>query len=184
MGKSIYTVFRLHLKMKVIALLLMSVIFIAGCTSVQSPASNESMEKVNGTMMENSSMQSTYSGAVLAGKNSPVIDFNPADYQSAIQTDKLIVLYFYANWCPICRAEVPQMYSAFEELNNPNVIAFRVNFNDNEADGSEIDLARQFGVPYQHTKVFLKNGQSVLKSSETWDKNRYLLEINKAMNMQ
>ncbi len=180
--------------MKLIALLLISVIFIAGCVSNETGSmtkENESMKKSgdavekfgNGTMMENSSSMQKYSGAVLAGKASPVIDFNSADYQAALQTDKLIVLYFYANWCPICRAEVPQMYSAFEELNNPNVIAFRVNFNDGQADSSEIELARQFGVPYQHTKIFVKSGAQVLKSSETWDKNRYLFETNKALSM-
>lgn len=92
-----------------------------------------------------------------------------------------MVLYFYANWCPICRAEVPELYAAFSELKNPEVVGFRINFNDNETDELEQALASDSGIVYQHTKVFLKNGELVLRSPENWDKERYLKEINKAL---
>lgn len=149
----------------------------------------------NGTMIAPSSSQESsqtqqppgqqqsaqYSGTVLAGSSAPLIDFNKADYDAAVQTDKLVVLYFYANWCPICRQEVPHLEAAFNELETDKVIGFRVNYNDDQTDDNERELARQFGVPYQHTKVFLKNGTSVLKSPEGWDKDRYINEINKAL---
>lgn len=122
-----------------------------------------------------------YSGTVLGGKSAPFIDFNKADYDTAVGTDKLVVLYFYANWCPICKVEIPQAYSAFNELSTDKVIGFRVNFNDDQTGQDEKDIARQFGVPYQHTKVFVKGGKSVLKSLDQWDKAKYLLEINKAV---
>ena len=48
-------------------------------------------------------------------------------------------------------------------------------------DADEKNLAREFGVAYQHTKVLLKNGKRILKSPETWDKARYLKEINTAL---
>lgn len=120
-----------------------------------------------------------YSGAVIAGKSALLIDFNKADYDSALKTDKLIALYFYANWCPICKAETANaLYPAFNELSTDKVIGFRVNYNDDQTDNDEKNLAREFGVAYQHTKVFLKNGQRILKSPETWNKARYLSEIN------
>ncbi|MBI2233088.1 MAG: thioredoxin family protein [Candidatus Aenigmarchaeota archaeon] len=140
----------------------------------------------NGTMIEkgmkkeNETMMKEYSGTVLAGSKAQLLDFTKADYDKAIASDKLVVLYFYADWCPICRAEVPKLYDAFNELSTEKVVGFRVNFNDGSTDNDERALAKQFGVPYQHTKVFLKNGQIVLKSPETWDKARYLSEINKA----
>jgi thiol-disulfide isomerase/thioredoxin len=122
-----------------------------------------------------------WSGTVLAGSTSPLIDFNKTDYDASLKTDKLIVLYFYANWCPECRIEVPHLKEAFNGLTTDRVIGFRVNYNDNETDQDEEGLARKFGVPYQHTKVFVKNGAQVLKSPESWDTARYQSEIKTAL---
>lgn len=112
--------------------------------------------------------------------SAPLLNFTKAQYDAAVASDKLVVLYFYANWCPICRAEFPLMQSAFAKLPaGSNVIGFRVNYNDSDTDEDEKALARQFGVAYQHTKVFLKNGQVVLKSPEGWSEDRYLTEIDR-----
>ncbi len=119
---------------------------------------------------------------MLAGKSAPLLDFKKADYETAVKTDKLIVLYFYANWCPSCKTEFPKMQTAFNELTTDKVMGFRINYNDNETDKDEEGLAREFGVAYQHTKVFIKNGQRILKSPETWDEKRYDVEIGKYLN--
>jgi thiol-disulfide isomerase/thioredoxin len=120
---------------------------------------------------------SSLSGAKLAGITAPLLDFSQTDFETALASDKVIVLYFYANWCPICREEFPKMQAAFNELETSNVIGFRVNFNDNETDADEVALARQHGIAYQHTKVIVQNGRQLIKSSETWEKNRYLTEL-------
>lgn len=119
-----------------------------------------------------------YSGTVLAGSNSPLLDFNKSDYDSALDKSKLVVLYFYANWCPICKEEFPKAEKAFDELASSEVVGFRVNFNDNDTDSTEKQLAKEFGIAYQHTKVFVKNGVRVLKSPESWEKDRYAAEIS------
>ena len=138
-------------------------------------------QKENEAMMDKGETMMKYSGAVLAGKSAPLLDFTKADYDAALNSDKLVVLYFYANWCPICIAEFPVMQKAFNELSTDKVIGFRVNYNDDQTDNDEKNLAKQFGVAYQHTKVFVKNGQRILKSPEGWDEKRYDMEISKAL---
>ncbi|MBI4122729.1 MAG: thioredoxin family protein [Parcubacteria group bacterium] len=131
-------------------------------------------------MMEDDSF--SFSGAVIAGSSAPLLDFNQPDYEKAGASDKLVVLYFYANWCPICKEEVENaLYPAFSELSRSDVVGFRVNYNDNQTDDDERALAREFGVAYQHTKVFIKNGERVLKSPESWNKERYGTEIENAI---
>jgi thiol-disulfide isomerase/thioredoxin len=125
----------------------------------------------------------TYSGDVLAGNSAKLLDFTAADYEKALASDKLIVLYFYATWCPICRAEFPKMQSAFDELQTDEVIGFRVNYNDSDTDAAEEALAKEFGVAYQHTKVFLRRGERVLKAPDSWTKERYLSEIGKLLSL-
>lgn len=127
-------------------------------------------------------MVTNYMGTILAGKSSPLIDFNKADYDVAIKTNKLVVLYFYANWCPICKEETANaLFPAFNELTSDTVIGFRINYKDSDTDKDEENLAREHSIPYQHTKVFVKNGKQILKAPDGWDKARYLTEINKAL---
>ncbi len=119
-----------------------------------------------------------FSGDRLAGSPEiPLLEYNDEDYQAALASDKLIALFFYANWCPSCRVEFPRMEQAFDGFTDENVVGFRVNFKDNATSDSERDLAREHGVGYQHTKVFIKDGERVLKSPETWSTEKYVSEI-------
>lgn len=120
-----------------------------------------------------------FQGKVLAGTTTPYIEFSKADYDVALQTRPYVVLYFYANWCPICKAEQPLTFAAFNELQRSDMVGFRVNYRDSETDDDEVALAKQFGVTYQHTKVVLKDGKRILKSPETWSKQDYLDNLGK-----
>ncbi len=139
--------------------------------------SGENGEMINGVKGE----ETRYSGSLLAGKSSPLLDFTKADYDKALSSDKVVVLYFFANWCPTCKKEFPLMEKAFNELSSDKVVGFLVNYNDDQTDDDERNLAREFGVAYQHTKVFLKDGQRILKSPESWNKDRYLNELNNVL---
>lgn len=77
--------------------------------------------------------------------------------------DKRRVLYFYANWCPICRptdANFKENVSKIPE----DVVVIRVNYNDTDTDQEEKDLAKKYVIPYQHTFVQIDaNGNPVTK---------------------
>lgn len=120
-----------------------------------------------------------YKGTVLAGKSSPLLEFNQADYDAAVKSGKLVTLFFYATWCPLCKAEFPKMLEAFNGYTGSDVVGFRVNYKDGDTDTDEKALAAKFGIAYQHTKVFVKGGTQVLKAPDTWDVARYTSEITK-----
>lgn len=141
----------------------------------------DSEKKSEEAMMSKTPMESAMKNDAMMKKGNEVLDFSKAEYDLALKTDKLVVLYFYANWCPICIVEFPIMQSAFREFSSDKVIGFKVNYNDNQTDADEKNLAKEFGVAYQHTKVFIQNGQRILKSPEGWDAKRYDMEINQAI---
>lgn len=122
-----------------------------------------------------------FEGKVLAGIKSPFLDFNSPDYEKALKSGKPIMLYFYASWCPLCQDEVANAtVPAFNEWDSSDMIGFRVNFKDSDTDEQERELARKFGVAYQHTKVILNaEGERILKSPESWNKERYREEFKK-----
>ena len=166
------------------AFLIITVLVLAGCQ--QSPESSM-MKTSEGISNEENSKESMIKDDVMMKdeesqtSQSIYAPFTQKDYEQAQMENKIIVLYFYANWCPICRAEEPKAKEAIESLNNQNVIGFRVNYKDDETDDAEIVLAREFGITYQHTKVIIKDSQRILKSPEEWTTERYISEITRVI---
>ena len=138
-----------------------------------------SMLRAGEMMEENSMMESEYKGQILAGTTSKYLDFTKADYDKALKENKKILLYFYASWCPLCKKEQPEIMAAFNELTDQDLVGFRVHYNDGEDNNDAKALTQQFQVPYQHTKVIIKDGKQVLKAPDSWGKQRYLTELAK-----
>jgi thiol-disulfide isomerase/thioredoxin len=175
-----------------IAVVIAVVLLVAGGMYLLSTRENKKTERMAETVTPTASVvaddtqkaeqNGMYTGALLAGSAAPLLDFTKADYEHAKASDKLVMLYFYATWCPICTKETANaLFPAFNELTDERVVGFRVNYNDSDTDADERALAREFGVGYQHTKVFLRNAERILKSPESWNKERYLSEIKKAL---
>ena len=114
---------------------------------------------------------------LIAGSDSRYYSFSMSEYEAAIADGKIVFLDFYANWCPICRAEAPEIETGFDELSRNDVVGFRVNFKDDATSDDEKKLAQEFSIPYQHTKVILKNGRELKRFGDQWDKQTFLKEL-------
>src|SRR3989338_6798458 len=149
------------MKLKLIlALLAILGIFIFGCAQV---AENTKSDKKDALNSSNSNPE------LLAGTTAKYYEFSREHYGQSLNEGKIIFLDFYASWCPICRSENPSILAAFNELNKEDVVGYRVHYNDDETTKDDIEMAKKFGITYQHTKVIIdSSGNAALKSLEAF----------------
>lgn len=73
------------------------------------------------------------------------------------------ILFFYASWCPTC-IPADKILSSSQSSLPEDVIIYRLNYNDPDTDQVEADLAKKYGVTYQHTFVQIdESGEVVTK---------------------
>ncbi|WKZ28655.1 MAG: thioredoxin family protein [Patescibacteria group bacterium] len=93
---------------------------------------------------------------------------------SALQKSRAVVYYFWASWCPICRAEEPKIKTWIENSNLP-VAGFRVNYD------TEAALKAKYKIPYQHTTVFLNaKGEEVERFNGPVEEATFMAALKKA----
>ncbi|MBR5515392.1 MAG: thioredoxin [Clostridia bacterium] len=85
-----------------------------------------------------------------------LLHINKELFEEIKQSDKPILLDFYADWCGPCRMIAPAIEEIAEE--HPEYIVGKINV-DNEPE-----LAQQFGVFSIPLLVVLKNGEIVNKA--------------------
>lgn len=149
--------------------------------------SSETMEEkaIEEKMMNDKTTmpETTYGGQLIAGTTTQYIRYDEVDFNKARDSGKIIYLYFYATWCPICRTERPTILSAFNGMNNPDAVGFEVHFNDGETNEQDKNAARKFGVSYQHTSIIMNSkGDTVYRSLSPISKEEIISEISKAKN--
>jgi thiol-disulfide isomerase/thioredoxin len=105
-------------------------------------------------------------------------DWDKKKFDEATSEGKIVLIDFAANWCPACQAEHPELIKGFEMLNNPDIVGFRVHYKDDQTTQEMQALAEQYQIPYQHTKVVIKDGRVVLKSPEAWTADRLVQELS------
>ena len=79
------------------------------------------------------------------------------NFEEVKNSDKPVLIDFYADWCGPCRMVAPILHEIAEE--RPDVIVAKINVDDEE------ELAMQFGVYSIPTLVVMKNGEVVKQAS-------------------
>jgi len=116
---------------------------------------------------------------VIAGTVTKYYELDVALLDKSVEEGKIVVLQFFANWCPKCKAQEPELTAAYNELQRDDVVGFRVHYKDDQTTKEHEDFARKYGVASQGTTVILKDGQMVFKSPAHLNKDQFIAEIAK-----
>jgi thioredoxin 1 len=85
------------------------------------------------------------------------LEVNRANYDEDINSDKVIILDFWATWCGPCRAIAPYIDEIAKEYEG-QVIVGKVNIDDDNED-----LAIKYGIRNIPAVMYIKDGKLVDK---------------------
>ena len=95
-----------------------------------------------------------------------VLHINKNNFDSVKNSEKPVLLDFYADWCGPCRMVSPVVDEIAEE--NPQYLVGKINVDE------QPELAQAFGVASIPTLVVMKNGKIVNQSSGARPKQQIL----------
>lgn len=99
-----------------------------------------------------------------------VLKINKDNFESVKNSEKKVLLDFYADWCGPCRMVSPIVDEIAEE--NPQYLVGKINVDE------EPELAQAFGVATIPTLVVMNDGKIVSKSSGARPKQQILDLLN------
>ena len=79
------------------------------------------------------------------------------NFEEVKNSDKPVLIDFYADWCGPCRMVAPILHEIAEE--RPDIVVAKINVDNEE------ELAMQFGVYSIPTLVVMKNGEVIKQAS-------------------
>ena len=99
-----------------------------------------------------------------------VLKITNQTFESVKNSEKTVLLDFYADWCGPCRMVSPLVDEIAEE--NPQFLVGKINIDD------EPELAQQFGINTIPTLLVMKNGEVVNQSVGARPKAQILAMLN------
>ncbi len=85
-----------------------------------------------------------------------VLKINSENFASVKNSEKTVLLDFYADWCGPCRMVAPLVEEIANE--NPQYLVAKINIDDSP------ELAQEFGIVSIPTLIVMKNGEVMNRS--------------------
>ncbi|OCL05946.1 thioredoxin domain-containing protein, partial [Glonium stellatum] len=83
---------------------------------------------------------------------------SPAQFSSLLQTSRIVVVDFYADWCGPCKSIAPLYEQLSAQLSRPNIITFtKVNTD------KQTQVAQSYSITAMPTFMIFKHGHEVSK---------------------
>lgn len=100
-------------------------------------------------------------------------------YETALKENKVIVLFFTANWCGECLSQDLLNTELLESLGNSGIVGLRIHILDSETTTETGALAKKFDVSKENSIVILdKKGAVYFKQVGTIDMELFKQKIN------
>lgn len=108
-------------------------------------------------------------------KQSTYNNYSKNDYDLAINGNKIILLYYFSNWCGDCNIQNNINSEVYNELQDNNIVGFKIHILDSETTLESDALAKKFSVNKEQTFILLdRNG--VVNYKNTGILNKDLLK--------
>ena len=130
------------MQIKTLAILsIFSILFFAGSDSKENKQ-NDNQTKVEQNITKSDFLLNTLDGSVLEIKT----ENNKIHIKSL--ENKLVVLNFFATWCPACKVEIPALVRLQNEYKN-DLVVVSVLLEEFKSDEEIKNFAKEFGINYK-----------------------------------
>jgi cytochrome c-type biogenesis protein len=127
----------------IVVVVLVITVIVAGIFLSKTPSKTK--EAANSTQEE-----ASVTGSFVKDKEAPdytLVDFNGNSHKISDYKGKVVVLDFWAAWCPFCVNEMPELQKAQDE-NKKDVVIVGIHRTDTESMETGANFAKQRGINY------------------------------------
>ena len=75
-------------------------------------------------------------------------------YKELLNSDKVVVIDFYADWCVPCKTLAPTLNTISEECSKAEIVKYNT-------EEDELNLTSKYGIRNIPTLIFIKDGEPV-----------------------